>query len=544
VSYGYLKKNISLVRLFFPEFSMTYNMKKVVEEFADHTTAHGWGNISQRSSTLGKTVWIIFTLGCTCLAIASIIGTISKYFEYETKDIVELRDEPLEFPSVTVCPLNPIAHTHQLMYRQNIYYEIVDYHNLTNNILPTERKTPQHNTLYKDYINQLVSYQGYYENAMQILVYSHNKDDFITSCTYMENMCNRSDITTSLHHEHYNCFTYSTSRSLPDFAKTTVGPNSGLSMILYLDVSKLSMTLYDPNYPTSGSNGARVVIHERGSLPDPEKDGSDIEPGHSVNAALSVNRRELMKKPWGNCVDYSALDAGGFVHTMNSCIKRCQQKRVYEECGCVKASLPLEPDLENAQFCGKLDVKEWLKNEPNITILNEDLNRLECQKSAWRPCKTCAKNCTYHTYDVSLSQSEWPTDGAVKSFYERWIMQQPNYENSTLYHRFHREMKDLKDIYSVTETTKSAIKNNFVRLNVYFKESETKVTTKAQAFDLANLIAETGGFLGFYVGISVISIAEVMILLYNLLNFLRNKLIQQKYNNTNNAGVNIKQNGK
>ncbi|CAH1793040.1 unnamed protein product, partial [Owenia fusiformis] len=312
----------------------------------------------------------------------------------------------------------------------------------------------------------------------------------------------------------------------------------GLSFILYLDVSESSM-IYTPSYPTSGSQGVRVVIHEKGTLPDPENDGFDIELGHSINAALSVNERRLMKPPWGECTDHNANLFGGFTYTKKHCQLSCLQKFFYRTCGCIKSSLPINEETAYKEYCLKLNIKEWAKlttNQYNKTTIMSDMENFRCQNreflssdvEAQDGCQ-CLEKCSYQTYDMTLSQSEWPMKGIEIEFYCRTIMAMDNYLNSSIYKKFHAIFIEychyLKDRDLLQKIHRDALRENFIRLNVYFKDLETKITNQVEDFSISSMISEIGGSLGFFVGMSIITIAEIILLCWNITRLLGKKFV-------------------
>ncbi|CAH1772350.1 unnamed protein product, partial [Owenia fusiformis] len=336
------------------------------------------------------------------------------------------------------------------------------------------------------------------------------------------------------------CYTFNgANHTISNPSTNITGPKGGLSLVLFLDADESSQ-IYNPDYPTSGSQGVRVVIHEKGTFPDPENDGFDIEPGHSVNAALTVNQRQLLKPPWGKCANYDAEVYGGFTYRKKLCQLSCTQRFIYKTCGCIKSSLPVDKETAHKEYCLKIHAQEWLKlnfSQGNLTIIRNDLKKLRCQNHEYPSsdilaqdgCK-CREKCMYHTYDMTLSQAEWPMRGVEIEFYCRLIMTADNYMNSSIYDTFHNiseycnfakpenESKILRKMYGDT------LRQNFIRLNVYFKDIEMKVIKQAEDFTINSMISEIGGSLGFFVGMSIITIAEIFLLCWNIVGVLKKRV--------------------
>lgn len=61
---------------------------------------------------------------------------------------------------------------------------------------------------------------------------------------------------------------------------------------------------------------------------------------------------------------------------------------------------------------------------------------------------------------------------------------------------------------------------DFARLNVYIADSNVVKTEESEDYSRNQLVSDIGGQLGLWVGISIITLAEVFELLFDLLRFL------------------------
>ncbi|CAH1787807.1 unnamed protein product [Owenia fusiformis] len=529
-------------------------MKRTLSDFASNTSAHGWGNVTQRTTKLGRTLWFGLCLGCTAVAIWQVITIILRYGKFDTRDRIIVKNGDIIFPSVTVCPLLGLSATgFQHLIQDSIDDEqktmpLVELADILQNF-PTyldnnvsQSAQSEKREFYEEFLTQLYSFQGYFDNGKNLIRnYSHKQEDFIPVCVYQGKSCLKTDVSTLEHHEHYTCFTFNGGNTTIAKPSTKIsGPKGGLSLTLYLDTTKASL-IYNPNYPTSGSQGVRVVIHEKGTLPDPENDGFDIEEGHSVNAALSVNERQLMKAPWGECADHDSESYGAFKYTKKHCLLKCLQRTIYETCDCVKSSLPVDNDMAHTEYCLKLHTNEWLKlksNEYNLTVIQNDLRRLRCQNDfslsdfvGQDGCQ-CREKCMYQSYEMTLSQSVWPSEGVVIDFYCRSIMNMDNYINSSIYKTYHGVfheycgyVKSEKENEILKDTHGNQLRKNVVRLNVFFKDLDTKITQQAEDFTISSMISEIGGSFGFFIGMSILTITEVILLCWNIAQVIRKKMV-------------------
>ncbi|CAH1793107.1 unnamed protein product [Owenia fusiformis] len=516
-------------------------MKKLLEDFAGNTTAHGWGNVIKSTTKIGKAVWIVITSGCCIVALYLIINVIIRYGQFDTKDRVRVTKDDAVFPSVTICPLSPVSRKGVVNYGKDVKdnFELSAFNNLMNtleqydlnisNLLDASQEVQM---LYNQSFKRLNTNSGQYENFQlsQLLRYTMTHEDFIPSCKYQGNKC-KEEPYRSGHHAHFNCFTYNgPSSNIPGLTSEIAGPTAGLSLLLFLDTDEDFSTSFDPDYPTSGSQGVRVVIHDRGTLPDPENDGFDIKAGNSVNVALSAKRRELMIPPWGECVDHNDIRYDVWKYSTKACTSICLQRMIYKTCGCILGSLPVDDQTKNAEFCANIQAVEWLKEDPNVTILRQDLEQLNCsmQEYTWTDvlaqegCE-CKENCSNNKYDITISESQWPMKGIEFNFYCKLIVKLDNYENSSIYDVFHQRISQqcsnnsMENIRVVNKQVGDDLREQFIRLNVYFKDLDTKITTQTEDFTLGSMVSEIGGSLGLLVGMSVISMTEAFVLWYGII---------------------------
>ncbi|CAH1779495.1 unnamed protein product [Owenia fusiformis] len=508
-------------------------MKQIVSEFVSNTSGHGWGMVSRTSSKFGKALWIVITLLSTIAAIIWVSTIIVRYVKYETIDRVDAKvDEDIIFPSVTVCPLygfsqtkitgafsDPNSEMHSLTsFLDSSFANIDGFVQMTNET---------YESILSNIIHEARSNRGFYEHVGidGVSTFGHELRNFIPFCLYQEKECSAADFQKIVHHEYKNCYTFNggdINLTKPIIAST--GAQKGLSLTLYLENSEFAYVTYDSNRVMTAASGARVIIHEKGTLPDPDNEGFDVEPGHLISVALSVDRRQLLKQPWGECAEHNTLHSTDFKYSRNTCKIKCMEKVIERQCGCRHDLLPVALNAtteSDIQPCGKINREEWLKaSEANSTVLKEDLARVKCSKEEhqWTilskdiPGCECEYNCTYVDYQIETSQSVWPTRGSELDFYC-----QLSYTHASAFiERFNTSIRvhcaDLMEYINVAQNYGDELRRNVLRVNVYFKTLEMKYTIQEEGFSLVSMISEIGGVLGIFVGISIITILEIFVL--------------------------------
>ena len=97
-----------------------------------------------------------------------------------------------------------------------------------------------------------------------------------------------------------------------------------------------------------------------------------------------------------------------------------------------------------------------------------------------RVCYDCPVNCETTSYNFKTSFRKFPAKSLPSSVLE-------NYENKTM-----------------------AIEESFLSLKVYFDELKYTNITQLPKFDALDLIASIGGYMGLLLGISFLTLVEVL----------------------------------
>ncbi|CAH1785144.1 unnamed protein product [Owenia fusiformis] len=509
-------------------------MKEIVSEFTSNTSGHGWGMVGRTSSKFGKALWIAITLISTIAAIIWVATIIVRYVKYETIDRVEAKVDDIIFPSVTVCPLYGYSQEKLGEVYSDPNHDFLSHINFLNSLSVNSAEIGQiTNETYLSFLKTVVSSaksnRGFYESlgVAGISAMGHELHNFIPVCLYQENDCTEADFKKLVHHEYKNCYTFNggdINLTKPIIAST--GAQKGLSLTLYLENSEDSYVTYDTNRVLTAASGARVIIHEKGTLPDPDNEGFDVEPGHLINVALSANKRQLMSPPWGECAEHNTLHSTDYKYTRDTCKIKCMEKVIEQQCGCRQDLLPVEiNETTNAgvQACGKFNREEWLKaSEANSTVLKEDIARVRCAKEdfSWTtlsegiPDCECEYNCTYVNYQIETSQSVWPMRGSELDFYCQLSYTQNASESAFLkwfYNSIGIYCSNIMEYVNVSQKYGNEVRANVLRVNVYFKNLEMKYTIQEEGFPLVSMISEIGGVLGIFIGVSIITILELFV---------------------------------
>ena len=320
----------------------------------------------------------------------------------------------------------------------------------------------------------------------------------------------------------------------------------------------------------SAGEGVRVVIHPPNTQPFPFVEGYDVPPGFSASFSIHPRFIARLGPPYGNCSQASPFETNsednsvlqdnpsvtmsinsqpGFEYRLISCQRMCAQSHVIAACNCYDNSLPVLPEMRRQRRTSASksvsDTDEYVGGHRTVKPcrLNDELadscmdndtddcleamlavyDRIVCSQRTRRVVarnKTLMAQCGCHppceefVYDVSYSLAKWPASGfeGERTYYEI-------FEAGMFSERFGRTSKERKEFVSnyFNETNRHETMKNFARLNVYIADSNVVVTREAPDFEFSQLVSDIGGQLGVWVGMSVVTLSEVIELIYLLL---------------------------
>ena len=371
-------------------------------------------------------------------------------------------------------------------------------------------------------------------------------DGFVVNCHNAGRRCNVSrDFKHFFDPYYYNCFTYTVPSRLaeppPDDNDDSLseGIENGWSVILLSGTGMLTRNteirmlpgLHEWRSPVSASDGVRVVIHPPDTQPYPLTEGFDVPPGFSTSFGIRPRRNLRIGPPHGNCTRVNPFDRASRRYRLIACQKMCLQEYVIKHCGCADVSLPTLPRLRSVTLCrDDSAISQRCMYNATRSCFDSLLAlhaRIRCARAtkakmtkdvrAMDRC-ACFAPCDDVTYDVSYSLSKWPAFGyeGDAAYFDIFGIERFN-------ERFNRtgsaEKYALFSEYFKLENRERTMRD-FVRINVYIADSNVVKTTESPDYTSTQLVSDIGGQLGLWVGISIITLAEVFELFVDIFRYM------------------------
>ncbi|KAJ7385389.1 ligand-gated sodium channel [Desmophyllum pertusum] len=182
----------------------------------------------------------------------------------------------------------------------------------------------------------------------------------------------------------------------------------------------------------------------------------------------------------------------GVNYSTTACKKSCWAISQRQTCGCMEYKFPKTKDFPVCDTLNKT-VEKCLRKVKN----DFKQGKLNCSNSCPPPCRES-------TFKLTTSYSLWPT----KSYEEYYKLEL---------------QKRTKEVDG-----NNNFRANVLKLNIFFEELNYEVISEELSYELANFVSDLGGTLGLWIGMSVLSFAEIfeflLLMCYTLARKLKRRM--------------------
>jgi hypothetical protein len=461
-------------------------LKKVFNKWLDVTSIDAFSKIFVYNSKPIKLVWTCLFLILACLTGYLVVQNLLNYYHYEVVtqvNVVSVR--PIEFPTVTLCNLNPFTSK----YAENLvqYVSLVNYgQDLTSLNVSYEQAMyflPNITELTKMYVAQ----SNYTLDERKLL---GNSIESFLSAKFSGERLTLKNLNYYYSYDYGLCLQFNSDVLNETKNSFREGKDFGLSF----SFPRFSS---DNLYPTAISDGLVVFIHEKSYEPK-SSDGVAVSFFSETNLPITKTITHHFPSPYSQCQDLASFSSEFYDFLVKSlkkayrqydCFNLCRQKIIIEKCGCY---YPKYPRLDNhTSSC--LNQTQW-------ECISDPKNDLDTNSQKECTLK-CPIQCESITYSLQLSSAWFPTESISSLWYNKTCQN----KNFTI----------LSECYANWNDNDYATYPNLsLALNVfypYLEYTEISETPKTSWFDL---VSQVGGSLGVFLGLSVFHFLEVFEIIF------------------------------
>lgn len=466
------------------------SVRSILKECALDTTIQGIPHIIKRPFYGLKAIWFI----CFCISLGfciyGVYDSFTVYFQYKvvTETTIEIQNSII-FPTVTICNQNPFNtkspnfKPYLESFKKEFYNE--DFLNGLGGTVFEARVLVDR--LLKSYIEELNI------SISEKIKLSYTLDDMLISCSYLNQPCDLKNFRIFRTNKYGNCYMFNSGKDDNDnnidlLVTSTAGKSNSLRLELFTGVPS-------DDFDFMISNGFVVFVHNSTTLPFIDSENALLSPGYETNLILKQTDVIRLGTPFSSCIeDTYSLDSYNSdyyrktimingKYNQKYCLLVCYQYYLLNKCGCYD---PDSVGFDDYSSCNIYNMHCAI--EAFIEFYNNQSNKC---------FDYCPQECDSIIFETLSSQASYPSP-----YYGNLLLRKESKNNST------------RNLTSI-----SGIRSYCLMVNLFYPDiSYTKIEqTRAQTAE--QLLSNIGGFLGLFVGASVLSIAEIIDILYLLINY-------------------------
>jgi len=191
--------------------------------FASRTSLHGVPKVIEARSAISRCIWSVICITASLMFAVQMSEVLRRFFNFPKKVTIEVVAIPVPFPAISVCNMRNLDfNVLNSLNRRFLADHLPEHHiNASDNAFVREymRTVARYSPLWYQEDNPLPLYV--FQEVFSRTTFSANIphdvisqaavqiDDFIVTCYFGGNKCNRStDFFTFFDSYYYNCFTY------------------------------------------------------------------------------------------------------------------------------------------------------------------------------------------------------------------------------------------------------------------------------------------------------------------------------------------------
>ncbi|RNA43267.1 amiloride-sensitive sodium channel subunit beta [Brachionus plicatilis] len=464
------------------------------------STSHGFPKIIKNENLSLKLIWIIgvcLSIGCCCFFI---IDTIINFSKFEVTTLVRHQTQiPLKFPAISICHNEMFLSAQGHEFRNQVLksFDIVNIFN--DSTLSSIQKSDSQASLnvdFFDYISRLKSYDQNFTNGIR-KSFGFNLESYMISCFFESVDCDIDNFIWYYERFFGNCYKFNIGKFKNGTQKqTSVGQYSGIRMEF---LSKTNDQVND----LSVAKGIHLALFDQNSTVNPFR-GIDLSTKHLTNIIVRKRVTKKIPYPYSECEEdhskylssevYQATKEHGESYSQNLCFELCYQSFLFSKCNC---SDPSKPRFKSTPVC---------ISNLEIYCLSQSYTEFYAKLNIRKKCENdCPLECERTEYDFGVSLTDYPTNLRAKSIVDLL--------NS----------KNVSKNYSL-----DFVKENSLKFNIIYDSLEYVEIQELKKTEIVDLVSSIGGLLGLFIGLSLLSFAEIFEILILVLHQIFKREKSQK----------------
>jgi hypothetical protein len=474
-------------------------LKTLTKETLGNEATQGLLRIFDTPYTILKIFWLISLLGCGSLCAYLVLQTLIAYLSYPVyTTTTTVHEIPTDFPKITIC--NSMLAITEYAYEmiKEINEEMYPDVNIFNQsqigqISFWNEAGPKFWDVYSAFLARINS-ASFSDVERQKL--SHSFNDFLIYCYFNGRQCDEIHFIWKWDPRYGNCYSfnsgvYPSGESASYKQSSLPGIDLGLQLLLYVGYND-KLNVFNCGYnswiPYSNSYGVNIRI-ENNTYSTHNKQNVIALNGGTINY-MPLQRRFSSKlpNPYSNCdIDntnpgyisspyYNLILNSPYQYSQDLCVIQCIQQHVIRLCNC---SMQNYLDLYNVS-CKSADESKcanWFFYHRNLSTIVQ-----ECMPQ-------CPLECNSTEISYMLTSQTFSGNG-----YAYLVNESPVYSSD----------------FTTTPVTEATASNKFLQLFVYYESLSFTSSEDSPSMDIVAFLGNVGGTLGLFLGVSALSLCELI----------------------------------
>ncbi|VDL72988.1 unnamed protein product [Nippostrongylus brasiliensis] len=318
-------------------------------------------------------------------------------------------------------------------------------------------------------------------SAEQREALSQSKNEFIEMCSFNGHECNiDEDFRLHVDPEFGNCYTFNHDIN-NNYTSSRAGPMYGIRVLLFVNTSDYMST--------SESAGVRLAIHAPTEYPFPDTFGYSAPVGFASSFGMKKKLIQRLSGPYGDCIHTESFNKTDYIYQRydyhpEGCHRSCFQTNLIRDCACGDPRFPVP---KTHRHCSAFNATARACLERNIGAFGDFhhvTERMDCE---------CKQRCTEIVHE--LGDCDGMTETECENYYRL----------------------------------------NAAMVEVFYEQLNYELLQESEAYGLVNLIADFGGHLGLWLGFSVITVMEVIVLILDVVSICFRRRNERKSDRQDNG---------
>ncbi|KAL9905474.1 pickpocket protein 28 [Glossina fuscipes] len=497
----------------------------ILSEYCDHSTIHGMKYLGEHKRPWWERIFWIIVFGVSIYTCAALIMNIWYKWNYNPV-IVSFAEKStpvweIPFPTITICPENKAPQT--IFNYTDAFWKLKDFHSNITHEYPTNEELANFYVLSQvcdHHIIQRSKADADYAKGIDIItrlsqIMPAFRETFLR-CKWRNSLQNCANMFSKFITDDGMCYSfnslsleeiyrqesllpelmlhienrtatdwnvedgYSSAAQASTYPKRVLGPGTKAGLELLLNGYEKDFD----NLCRGPIQGFKILLQTPGELPLMGKRFFRIPFDQEIlisikpkiiTTSVGLKHYEPNKR---QCYFQKERELRYFqIYSQNNCELECLANFTLTECGCVKYSMPRNTTVP---VCGPKKIPCLYEAEDKLA-LKEFKQGVAAATSSYRAATTCncLPACTSIAYEAEISQSDYD----YKSLAE-----------------LNGETNEKDKLYGAKKT----------RLSIFFKEAQFLTSKRSELYGTTEFLANCGGLLGLFMGVSTLSIVEII----------------------------------